>query len=51
MNNYSKFEAFHRQEILLKNTSLDKLDSELKDTKNKFKRLMKLKREDISSFE
>lgn len=51
INNYNKFEAFHRQEALLLNMSLDRFESELSKAKVKISQLSNAKGDDNNSYQ
>lgn len=51
VNNYNKFEAFHRQETLLLNMALDRFESELNNAKVKISKLVNSRKDDKNSFE
>lgn len=50
-NNYSKFEAFHSQEILFKDSLINKISSELKETQQKLDKALATPDNDLSSYE
>ena len=51
INNYNKFETFHRQEMMIMNLAMDKFESELHEAKTKINKLNNIKREEKSSYE
>lgn len=50
-NNYAKFETFHSQEILFKDSMIDKISSELKETQQKLDKALAPPDNDLSSYE
>jgi hypothetical protein len=49
--NYEKFEEFHKQEILYKNSLVKKAQDELRSTEAKLQVFIKTKAEGMSSYE
>lgn len=50
-NNYAKFESFYKQEVILKDSIIDKLTTDLKETQQKLKKALETPDDGMSSYE